>query len=646
MYFLCLMLLGSVLISGVLCLPQKPKQQQQQQQQQQCQEGMGTLKAASNFGQLPFWFGGPHRLSSPPQEVPRRTWLDDRDSAQGISRQRTPLILEGSPSAQQWPAAKWFGSTETCSDVTSVESNNSSVTIEDLLMARFGLNKLRGVKRHNKKTPVFVYEDRSRLMADTGRYGNKYVEIAPGQKKVSLGTRRFLKASMNGVNLPNTSKNSWYYYSYSLPKLNVSEVQQTSPANTNIDGLTDEPQQAMHNKIKAAVAGTKKTRSKKNSKKRRNKKNGSSEEVKRHNEAMRRISEDCSPREMFAVSEGTANEVFENGSLVDDTAYGSYLWMGGPNVTASLHYDRSHNFFAQLAGCKRFYIWEPMQLPDLYIYPFYHARDRQSQLVAAEWGEPGCRTFNSLSQKFPRTVNTQRGVPVFVADLHPGDLLYLPPYWAHRVTSIGDGLSISVNMWSPGEEKLVGDALNKEGLPSIVGEALNAKQIPNNRDSLHESSILSRQRHKIGVGVTAIFLRKVIMKTLGMFSEDARRNSSHSKYVDPLPLLQTLYETRYAPEHHRYDCGTSGGENKGFDPSRCPRFVPVSDKDMADVDHTADRVASRFRSLVLLPSQHGDAVAELLLSDYAERLITFAVGLERACAFLRCIGTENTFQQA
>ena len=71
----------------------------------------------------------------------------------------------------------------------------------------------------------------------------------------------------------------------------------------------------------------------------------------------------------------------------------------------------------------------------------------------------------------------------------------------------------------------------------------------------------------------------------------------------------------------------------------------VPDKDMADVEHVAERLASKFQSLVSLPNRHGNAVAEMLLSDYAERLITFAVGLERACVFLRCLGTENTFRR-
>jgi ribosomal protein L16 Arg81 hydroxylase len=33
------------------------------------------------------------------------------------------------------------------------------------------------------------------------------------------------------------------------------------------------------------------------------------------------------------------------------------------------------------------------------------------------------------------------------ADLSPGDVLYIPPFWFHRVMATSDD-SISVNMWS------------------------------------------------------------------------------------------------------------------------------------------------------------------------------------------------------
>jgi len=50
--------------------------------------------------------------------------------------------------------------------------------------------------------------------------------------------------------------------------------------------------------------------------------------------------------------------------------------------------------------------------------------------------------------KFPRFGN----VTAYTITLSPGDVLYLPPFWYHRV--IAEDVSISVSMWSSSEEAL------------------------------------------------------------------------------------------------------------------------------------------------------------------------------------------------
>ena len=84
---------------------------------------------------------------------------------------------------------------------------------------------------------------------------------------------------------------------------------------------------------------------------------------------------------------------------------------------------------------------------------------------------------------------------------------------------------------------------------------------------------------------------------------------------------------------------------RGFDPSRCPRAVNgATAEHLRDVDATAVAVAGRFVSLEAVPRSHGRAVARMLLKDYAERLVTFVVGADRACVFLQCVAEEAAFR--
>ena len=151
----------------------------------------------------------------------------------------------------------------------------------------------------------------------------------------------------------------------------------------------------------------------------------------KHDEAIAKLARACTPR-ACDVSLNSSSKDQALPTQGGDTFSGSYIWMGAPNTTASAHYDRSHNFFAQITGHKRFFIWAPTQLPNLYISPFYHARDRQSQLVDAEWDEGG--SLREMAEKFPQAVDSARGAPRFVADLAPGDLLS-STLLGHRVTS-------------------------------------------------------------------------------------------------------------------------------------------------------------------------------------------------------------------
>ncbi len=102
----------------------------------------------------------------------------------------------------------------------------------------------------------------------------------------------------------------------------------------------------------------------------------------------------------------------------------TYVWLGATNLTAQTHYDSVHNFYVQLLGSKRFVLSPPSDSASFHLHPLEHAYDRQSQVdyaappqvQAALWPHFGTATG-------------------WVADLDKGDVLYVPPFWFHRVTS-------------------------------------------------------------------------------------------------------------------------------------------------------------------------------------------------------------------
>ena len=113
------------------------------------------------------------------------------------------------------------------------------------------------------------------------------------------------------------------------------------------------------------------------------------------------------------------------------------LWIGHRGIVSNLHYDRSHNFFAQIRGTKRWTLFPPSQHSSVYLYPSLHPHYRQTQV-----------DFETYRRDdFPRTAGLN-GRAVF---LEPGDLMYVPPYWFHRVEALS--LSVSLSILNPSEEE-------------------------------------------------------------------------------------------------------------------------------------------------------------------------------------------------
>ena len=108
------------------------------------------------------------------------------------------------------------------------------------------------------------------------------------------------------------------------------------------------------------------------------------------------------------------------------------LWLGG-RVRTQIHHDRDHNLACVLAGRRRFVLFPPEQVANLYIGPL----DNPPPLSIVDLEAPDFERF----QRFADALKTAQ-----VAELQSGDAIFMPKHWWHHVTS-HDSYNAMVNYW-------------------------------------------------------------------------------------------------------------------------------------------------------------------------------------------------------
>ncbi len=108
------------------------------------------------------------------------------------------------------------------------------------------------------------------------------------------------------------------------------------------------------------------------------------------------------------------------------------LWLGGP-VKTQIHNDRDHNLACVIAGQRRFVLFPPEQVANLYIGPL----DNPPPLSLVDPEAPDFDRF----PRFREALDVAQ-----VAHLDPGDALLMPRYWWHHVTSRSPWNAM-VNYW-------------------------------------------------------------------------------------------------------------------------------------------------------------------------------------------------------
>lgn len=108
------------------------------------------------------------------------------------------------------------------------------------------------------------------------------------------------------------------------------------------------------------------------------------------------------------------------------------LWIGNASRVAC-HYDAYENLACVIAGQRRFTLYPPGAIGDLYVGPIDHTMAGQPASLAS--ADP---------ERFPRfAAAAARAITV---DLEPGDALFLPKLWWHAVEAKGP-INVMLNHW-------------------------------------------------------------------------------------------------------------------------------------------------------------------------------------------------------
>ena len=110
-------------------------------------------------------------------------------------------------------------------------------------------------------------------------------------------------------------------------------------------------------------------------------------------------------------------------------------WIGN-RVRVAAHYDLMENVGIVVAGRRRFTLFPPDELKNLYVGPF--------ELTPAGTPVSLVDADNPDFERFPRFKEALKRAQV--AELEPGDAIYIPFHWWHAVDSL-EPVNLFINYW-------------------------------------------------------------------------------------------------------------------------------------------------------------------------------------------------------
>jgi hypothetical protein len=163
----------------------------------------------------------------------------------------------------------------------------------------------------------------------------------------------------------------------------------------------------------------------------------------------------------------------ENPLTVLDATVLPRIWLGNA-ITTPIHLDEWNNIGCVVSGRRRFTVFPPEQLVNLYVGPLDFA-PTGAPMSLVSLHEPDFKRFPKFREALAASLS---------AELGPGDALYIPPLWWHHVESL-EPFNVLVNYWwhaaaatamgaDSGFDALIHGMLNLRKLPAPTREAWRA----------------------------------------------------------------------------------------------------------------------------------------------------------------------------
>ncbi|HEU4516919.1 MAG TPA: cupin-like domain-containing protein [Steroidobacteraceae bacterium] len=155
----------------------------------------------------------------------------------------------------------------------------------------------------------------------------------------------------------------------------------------------------------------------------------------------------------------------ENRLAVLDPAIAPRIWIGN-RVTVPAHFDESMNVACVVAGRRRFTLFPPEQVANLYVGPLDFAPTGAAMSMV--------RFVAPDFAKFPRF--GQALAAARISELGPGDAIFIPTLWWHHVESLDSQLNVLVNYWWNGALGSVDRTAS--GMDCLIHALLNIRPMP------------------------------------------------------------------------------------------------------------------------------------------------------------------------
>ena len=111
------------------------------------------------------------------------------------------------------------------------------------------------------------------------------------------------------------------------------------------------------------------------------------------------------------------------------------LWIGN-RTHVSTHFDEASNVAVVVSGRRRFTLFPPEQFANLYVGPF-HFTVAGPPVSMVDLDAPDLTRYPRFAEAMEHAL---------VADLEPGDALFIPPIWWHDVRAT-QAFNVMVNYW-------------------------------------------------------------------------------------------------------------------------------------------------------------------------------------------------------